>query len=110
MNIGEFRHSVRLQSPTRTKTAGGGYTLTPADLTDPEWWCAIESASAAKMERLAGAGSISTASHILTGRYHPEITTRTTIVYGTRTFAVRGVQNVNEGDEWTRVFCEEVVQ
>lgn len=110
MNVGDFRHSVRIQDLARTKVQGEGFSTSPADVTDSEWWCSIESATAGKMERLAGPGSLATATHILHGRYHEGITTRCRLVLGSRVFAVQGVVNVNEADEITRVIAEEIVQ
>jgi head-tail adaptor len=109
VNAERYRHPVEPQTPTRTKSTDGGYTSTWAAVSGTPWWCSIEDASEKVMERFAGAGTLSTATHVLEGRYHSAITTKCRIVYGARTFSVRSVQNVNEADEVTRLGCEEVL-
>lgn len=112
MNVGELRHLVTVQHPTRTKDGKGGYTKAYSDVSPAStWWCSIETSSDAKMDRLAagGAAITSRATHILHGRYHDDINTEVQLVEGARTFNVLGVQNISEEDRFTRVFAEEVV-
>jgi head-tail adaptor len=42
------------------------------------------------------------------GRYHPQITVETRIVYGSLELFVRGVQNVNTKGREIRLYCEHV--
>lgn len=114
MNVGDFRHAGTVQSPTRTADGRGGYTESWADVSGSPgspWWFSIESATAANMQRLAAGGEAlqSSATHILHGRYHDGITTRTRIVEGARVFNVLGVQNIREDDMFTRAFVTEVI-
>lgn len=111
MNVGEFRHAMTVQTPARETVAGGeGYRLTWTSVSQNPWWCSMEPASEGRMERLAagGAALMAAATHIMHGRYHDGITTRQRLVEGDRLFAILGVQNVQEGDMFTRVFAEEV--
>lgn len=111
MNIGDFRHAMTVQTATRTKVSGGkGYTESWEDEMENPWWCSIEPASAARMERLAagGAALMSTATHILFGRHYEGLTTGQRLLEGSRMFSILGVQNVREDDMFTRVFAEEV--
>lgn len=112
MNIGEFRHAMTVQSQARVETDGGGYTLTPSTISASPWWCSIEPATAGAMERLAASGGALTANatHIMHGRYHADLTTQHLLIEGSRTFRIRGVQNIREDDMFTRVFAEEIVQ
>lgn len=52
---------------------------------------------------------------LLTGRYHPQITLDTRVVYedpdkGTRELFVKGIQNIDERGAWMRLHCEEVIK
>jgi head-tail adaptor len=47
--------------------------------------------------------------HLVTMRFHDQVSIDTRIVYGTRSLFVKGVQNVNEEDTELRLLCEEVV-
>jgi len=48
-------------------------------------------------------------SHVVTIRYHPQVTVDTVAVFGTRNLFVRSVQNVNEDNDEMRLICEEIV-
>lgn len=47
--------------------------------------------------------------HLVTMRFHPQVTMDTRIVYGDRELFVKGFQNVNEYDRDMVLLCEEVV-
>jgi hypothetical protein len=48
-------------------------------------------------------------SSLVTMRYHPQVGLDTRLVYNTREFFVRGVQNVDEANVELHLLCEEIV-
>lgn len=104
---GRFDKSVSLEDPSRTKDGRGGYTDSWAAISPSPVFASIEPATAGAMERLAGAGPQSSATHIVQLHYHSGISTKTRVVYGSRYLYVRGVQNVDEDNVLSRLFCEE---
>lgn len=48
--------------------------------------------------------------HIVTMRFHDQITVDTRILYGERELFVKGVQNVNDANAELRLYCEEVIK
>jgi SPP1 family predicted phage head-tail adaptor len=93
MRIGSLRHRVTLQAPGELIPDGdGGYT---------ESWtvlgrripAAVEPATARTLERIAANAVASTASHLVTVRYLPGVTTKTRVVFHDvvdRTMSVTG--------------------
>ena len=78
--IGDYRHLVLLQSPGSPVPDGdGGWTETWSDLSPSTWHVSIEPATARDLERVSAGTVMSTASHIVKGRYHPGVTTKTRI-------------------------------
>lgn len=95
--IGAFRHFVTLDTAGTPQPDGaGGYTEPPIPLTPATWFCSIQAASARDLERV-GVGAISaTATHILRGRYHAQLTNAARVHFGDRTFAVESVHDRDE--------------
>ena len=97
MSRGKYRHLVRFQNPGANVPDGeGGFTQSWTDLTPATWYVSIEPASARDLERIAPNTVSSTASHIIKGDFHPQVTTKTRILFGARAFEVTGKQNVEE--------------
>lgn len=72
--IGTFRRVVTLERPgPPAMEAAGGYTETWTPLTPPTWHCAIETATAADVERIAGGVVTATATLLVRGRFHAEL-------------------------------------
>lgn len=98
--IGTHRHQVTVQAPGAAVPDGdGGFTEDWVTLVPAPWRCAIVPATAKDLERVAAGTVISTATHILTGRYHPGLAAASTtarIVFGTRVFSVTGVFDPEE--------------
>lgn len=108
--IGKRHHVVVVQNPGAAASDGdGGYTQTFSDATPRTWHVAIEPATARTLERIAAATVIAQASHIVTGMHHAEVTTKTRLVFGARTFNVLGVANPEERNIETVAVCAEVV-
>jgi head-tail adaptor len=90
--VSTYRHIIRLQNPGMPIPDGqGGFTDTWIDLTPATLHVSIDPASAQDLERLRAGTVIATATHLIRGRHHPQITTLTRILFGARVFQVMGV-------------------
>lgn len=93
MIIGQLNKRVSLyRSPDDSGAIGD-------PLSPPEVWAQIEN---------QGSGGERVTEHLVTIRYHPDVTVDTLVMYGTRQLFVRSVQNVNEDKVEMRLVCEEV--
>lgn len=72
-------------------------------LTPPAWWATFET-----LDPVASDGSRIVATR-LRGRYHPQITVDSILVYGSRELFVKGVQNVDDANRHLVLYCEEVL-
>lgn len=107
---GKLTHSVAIQNKTRTKDVGGGWVETWNEIAPSPVWCGFISAAERNMQRLAGGNAtLSAATHIIEMHYHSGVTTAMRLVMNGRVFQILGVQNVDEADLMTRLFCEEVL-
>jgi len=112
---GTYRQLATLSSPGAAVPDGdGGFTQAQVPLDPPEWRCAIESASAAAAERSFSSTVIAQASQVLTGRFHPGITTSTQVVWTDRAGVshlanVLGVEDVEGAGVVTMVLVSEVL-
>jgi SPP1 family predicted phage head-tail adaptor len=110
LKVGALRHSIVLENPAAAVADGdGGYTQAFTDLTPSPVQASIVPASARDLERVAAGTVLSTATHVVTMRYHSGVTTKTRITFGTRTFNVVGVMNPEERNLWTVAVAVEVV-
>jgi head-tail adaptor len=97
MSIGAARHRVLVETPQAPAPDGlGGYTEAWTAATPALWDCSITPATARDLERLTAGTSLAAATHILRGRYHPELTTASRLVFGVRVFLVVAVGNPDE--------------
>ena len=95
--IGAYRHTVHLSEPGPTVPDGdGGFTQGWADVQPPLWYVSIQPASAHDLERVAAGTVLTTASHIVRGRYLAGVTTSSRMLFKGRTFAVTGIRNIDE--------------
>lgn len=106
--IGELRHRVVVENPTRVKDTEGGYTDTWAAASPSPVWARIAPATARAIERQAGAKIEGPIDSLVTMRYHAGVSTETRLTFGTRKLFVRGVQNVDERDRYLVLACEEL--
>jgi len=110
--IGERQHQVNVLTPGAASPeagGGGGWSNTPAPATPAVWWVRIRPATVRDLERVTAGTTLTTATHVLEGAYHPGITAESTLTYGTRTFYVRGVINPEERNIATIAVCQEVL-
>lgn len=109
--IGSHRHLVALNNPAvPVMNSDGDYTQASVPLDPAEWHCSIMPATARNLERLVAGTVLSTATHLLTGRYHAGITTQTRVTFGMRLFSVTGVVNPEERNIETVAVCVEVTR
>ena len=96
--IGDFRHLVTFQDPGEPMPDGvGGYTQTWAPLQPPTWYVQIASPSAHDLERISGGGSVTTtATHMVRGRYHPGVSTKTRMLFNGKTYSITGTSTADE--------------
>jgi head-tail adaptor len=96
MPRGAYRHLVTVQNPGPPVPDGdGGFTQTWTDATPAQWHVSITPATQADLERLAAGTVISTASHVVRGDFHPDVTTLTRLTLGAQVFAITGTVNVD---------------
>jgi SPP1 family predicted phage head-tail adaptor len=95
--IGEYRHVVTVQAPSGMVPDGeGGYTEGWTDLDPAKWDVSINPATARDLERVAAGTVITTATHIITGRYRSDVDTGTRVLFKGRIFHLTGVRNPEE--------------
>jgi SPP1 family predicted phage head-tail adaptor len=107
MDVGSLRHRVTLQTPTSAADGDGGYTDTWATLVTV--WASVVPATARDLERAVAGTVQSSATHLVTIRYLAGVTTKTRVLFGTRTLQVTGVQNPEERNISLVLVCQEVV-
>lgn len=106
--IGQLRHRVAVENPTRASDGDGGYVDTWAAASPSPVWAAIEPATARAIERQAGATIEGPIDSLVTLRYHAGVTMKTRLVFENRTLHVRGIQNLQERDRFLVLACQEV--
>ena len=95
--VGQFRHLVSLvtQGPP-TQTEGGGWVESWLPLNPPTWYCAIQAASLRDLQRISGGTISTTATHVVRGRYHPQLSAKARLLFRDRTFEVQSVHDVDQ--------------
>lgn len=108
---GERRHYVTFDAPSEPASpdGDGGYTQSFTPLDPPGAFVQIAAATARDQARSMAGSIASTASHVLRGPYHPGVTTLTRITFGTRTFQVLGVENLEARSIDMELLCAEQV-
>jgi head-tail adaptor len=114
MQAGELRHRVTLKNPSAPVADGDGSYV-------PQTWTGfairipalVQPATVRNMERLVASTVQSHASHLVTIRYRPSVSTQTRVVYhdrsGDRTFSVTGVSDTEAAHVGLVLVCDEVV-
>jgi SPP1 family predicted phage head-tail adaptor len=101
---------VGLENPGPAVSDGdGGTTQTWTACSPSPVWASIVPATVRDLEKVVAATVLATVTHLVTMRYHPQVTTQTRVIYGTRIFNVTGVVNSDEDDLETVALCAEVV-
>lgn len=101
-------HRVNLQNPAAAVPNGdGSYTQSWIDLTPPTAWASIETAPA-NQERPQSGTTMTTATHIITIPFHPQITEHSRVLFNGRRFNVTGVSSPEERNIDSVLLCEEL--
>lgn len=111
---GKLTHSVALEAPTRVLDPGGGYTETWAPLSPSPVPAAIDPATVASLEHVVANAVQSSATHIVTLRFHPGVTLASRVSFTDRAgkvhvLTVKGMQNPEQRDRVLKLACEEVL-
>ena len=105
---GERRSWVDVSYPGPPIPDGhGGYTTTV--ISAGSWAVQIRPASTRELERLTAGTTVTSATHLVTGRYHPAVTAEATLTFRGRTFKVSGVVTPDELQVETIALCVELV-
>ena len=104
-SIGKMRYRVKVEMATNTRDAGGG--LAQAFGSVATIYANIKPKSANSTYRQGMLQEKVT--HEITIRYMQNIDTNSKITFGTRSFAVNGIINVDERDRFLTLLCEEGV-
>lgn len=108
--IGRCNKMIRLENPSAPVADGdGSYMQDWTAITSNDIPASIEPATAGKLERTVAATVSSQVTHLIHLRYMAGVTTKTRVVYGTRTFNINGVENVREDNTELVLSCQEVV-
>jgi SPP1 family predicted phage head-tail adaptor len=109
-DLGDYRHLVTLEAPgAATPDGSGGYAEVWQPLTPPTMAAAIDVATAGDQERLGSGTVLSTASHVVRMRYHPQITTKTRLTHAGRRFSVTAIRDPEERQRRLVLLCAEVI-
>jgi SPP1 family predicted phage head-tail adaptor len=110
VSVGDRPHRVTPQNPGPAVSDGNGhYTQTWTDLVPPALSMKIAPATQRDLEHLATGTVIAHATHIVTGPYHPQVTTKTRVLFNGRSFSVTGVANPEERNVEMILVCVEVI-
>ena len=102
-SIGKMRYRVKVERATNTRDAGGGLSQDFNPVTTI--YANIKPKNANSVYRQGMLQEKVT--HEITIRYMKNIDTNSKITFGTRSFAVNGIINVDERDRFLTLLCEE---
>lgn len=105
-HIGGLRHRVSIEVPIRTATEGGAATQTWTPLSD----AFAEIMPLKGQERLTGDRLVPRNVFKITFRHRADVTESARIRWGTRSFAIRAVRDIDERGRWTVCDCEEILK
>jgi SPP1 family predicted phage head-tail adaptor len=103
--VGLLRDLVTIQAPSDSVDAIGGQSVSWSTHASP--YAEIKSVSA--KERFFGQKLEANVSHKIRIRYLSTVTDSMRVIFGTRTFQIRGVLHEEQDSKWTYLFCEEGV-
>ena len=108
--IGDLRQSVKLSGPAGPPVpdGDGGFTQPYAPLSPPIWRCRIQKATLALAEKHFAQAVIGRATHIVDGRFHPQIDFSTQLTWVDRA-GVTHVGSVIDVDDTEGAGVETVV-
>jgi len=104
VNIGRLRHKIHIQTLSSTDVDGGGQSQTWSTTFSP--FARVENVYG--NERLRGMQVTPGATHIITMRYDSRITEDKRILFGSRTFDIVFIDNVEERNHKLILDCKEI--
>jgi len=106
MRAGKLRHKVLLQQRTDTPDATtGAPAATWASITNPNEWAAVEPLTGREYHEARARNS--EVDHRIRIRYRSGITTKNSVLWGTRRFDIQAVLNVEERSRELHLMCKE---
>jgi hypothetical protein len=107
--LGDLRQNATLENPVGNPVpdGDGGFTLAYAPLTLSPWRCAIQKATLALSEKHFSQATIARATHVINGRYNPEMSMRTRVSWTDRNGDLH-VANVIDMDDTAGLGIETV--
>lgn len=105
MRPGKLRHRVSIQRPPNTRDLQGGQAGSWVEIENGCVWASITPLSGSR--RYEAAQVVQGVSHDITTRYLSGVTSEMKVVYGTRTFWIRSIVDVDERNRELRLMCEE---
>jgi SPP1 family predicted phage head-tail adaptor len=109
--IGTYRHRVTVQNPGGAVSDGdGGYTEGWSDADPATLDVSITPASTNDLERITAGTVLTSATHIVRGRFHPQITTSSRLLFKGRSLLVVFVGNPEERDRELVLIVAEVLE
>jgi SPP1 family predicted phage head-tail adaptor len=102
------RHLVQLANPgTATPDGDGGFVQTLTPLTPPAVWAEVRPVTGGEVARYGT--SLATCDTVVTIPFHAQITTQTQVTHKGRTLYVKRIDNPEDRDRESILYCTEVV-
>lgn len=101
--LGRMKHLILIQAPPTLTSSSNG--VVPDWTTIDKVYAAIEPVNVSERQGNDTRSAVTT--HIVTTRYIDGVTTKGRIKFGSRIFAIIGVENVDEADDMLRLSCAE---
>jgi SPP1 family predicted phage head-tail adaptor len=108
--VGDRPHRVAFQNPGPPISDGdGGFTQTWTDCAPLALSVKVEAATTAALERTTAGTVIATATHLITGPFHPQLTTQSRALFNGRLFQIASVTDREERQQEMVLVCVEMV-
>jgi len=104
--IGQLNRKITIQQLSQSKDSEGGLTESWSDFASDIW---------AKVQNIAGnelaivkrgGGNVGVARTLFTVRYIPGVDSAMRVVYDSRNYAIKHVNNLDEANTWLVIDCE----
>lgn len=108
MAIGDFRHLGTVQTLTSQPDGDGGTVDVWTDA-PPPWPIDVRPATVRDLERQAASTVVATATHVMHGRYRPDVTVKARILFDGRIFEITGIARPFERPIDLYLFAKETI-
>jgi SPP1 family predicted phage head-tail adaptor len=106
----DLQHRISIESPTESADSGGYGDVTPTWKQEAKAWAMIETLGSREVYRAQQTYAATT--HVITIRYSrqaADFTTKMRVKFGARYLYITGLVNIDERNDWIRLFCTEAV-